>query len=105
MLASLALEPLVMPQIAADPPWRSCYRLFSGSGIQEFQRLGPDLLLLRTRALRQRSFRQRAVGVIAAGGQGLRYNRKKNLAADSTIVDSLRKYWLRADHCRSGPCQ
>jgi hypothetical protein len=33
-----------MPQIAADLPSPSCYRLFSGPGIQEFQRVGPDLL-------------------------------------------------------------
>jgi hypothetical protein len=39
-----------MPEIAADPPSPSCYRLFSGSGIQEFQRFGPDLFYFaRTR--------------------------------------------------------
>lgn len=54
MQASLAQEPLLMPEIAADPPLPSCYRLLSGSGIQEFQRLGPDLLLLRTRDVRER---------------------------------------------------
>jgi hypothetical protein len=46
-----------MPQIAADPPSPpviACYRLFSKPGIQEFQRLGPDLLLLRTRDVRER---------------------------------------------------
>jgi hypothetical protein len=31
-----------MPEIAADPPSASCYHLFSGTGIHEFQRLGPD---------------------------------------------------------------
>jgi hypothetical protein len=50
MLASLAREPRLMPEIAADPPSPSCYRLFSGSGIQEFQRFGPDLFCFaRTR--------------------------------------------------------
>jgi hypothetical protein len=31
-----------MPEIVADPPSPSCYHLFSGTGIKEFQRLGPD---------------------------------------------------------------
>jgi len=31
-----------MPEIVADPPTPSCYHLFSGAGIQEFQLLGPD---------------------------------------------------------------
>jgi hypothetical protein len=31
-----------MPEIVADPPSASCYHLFLGTGIQEFQRLGPD---------------------------------------------------------------
>jgi hypothetical protein len=36
-----------MPEIVADPPSASCYHLFSGTGIQEFQRLAPDPFLLR----------------------------------------------------------
>jgi hypothetical protein len=40
-----------MPPIVADPPLRSCYRLFPAPGIQESQRLGPDPFLpSRTRA-------------------------------------------------------
>jgi hypothetical protein len=31
-----------MPEIVADPPDPSCYHLFPGSRIQEFQLLGPD---------------------------------------------------------------
>jgi hypothetical protein len=32
-----------MPEIVADPPVASCYRLYSGKGIEEDQRLAPDL--------------------------------------------------------------
>jgi hypothetical protein len=38
-----------MPEIVADPPSASCYHLLSGTGIQEFQRLGPDPFLVRAR--------------------------------------------------------
>src|SRR5271170_2713535 len=31
-----------MPEIVADSPSPSCYHLFFGAGIQEFQRVGPD---------------------------------------------------------------
>ena len=31
-----------MPEIVADPPSPSCYRLFSGPGVEESQLLGPD---------------------------------------------------------------
>jgi hypothetical protein len=31
-----------MPEIVADPPWASCYHLFSGTGIQKFN----DLVLI-----------------------------------------------------------
>jgi hypothetical protein len=43
-----------MPEIVADPPSPSCYHLFSGTGIQEFQRLGPDRSSLRPRDERGR---------------------------------------------------
>jgi hypothetical protein len=36
-----------MPEIVADPPSPSCYHLFTGIGIREFQRLGPDPFLHR----------------------------------------------------------
>jgi hypothetical protein len=39
-----------MPEIVADPPSPSCYRLFLGRGIEEFQRLGPDPFLPRAHA-------------------------------------------------------
>jgi hypothetical protein len=39
-----------MPEIAANPPSASCYHLFPGTGVQEFQRLGPDPFLLRAPA-------------------------------------------------------
>ena len=41
-----------MPEIAADPPSLSCYHLFFRSGMQESQRLGPDLSLPRARRAR-----------------------------------------------------
>jgi hypothetical protein len=39
-----------MPEIIADSRPRSCYHLFSGSGILEFQRLAPDLFASRAHA-------------------------------------------------------
>jgi hypothetical protein len=48
-------EPL-MPQIVADPlcrPVTTCFRLFPGPGIQEFQLLGPDPYLAPRATLRQ----------------------------------------------------
>ena len=44
-----AAEPSLVAEIVADPLSPSCYRLLSGSGIQESQRLGPDLSLPRAR--------------------------------------------------------
>ena len=43
-----------MPEIVADPPSPSCYHLFSGTGIKESQRLGPDPFLRRGREARGR---------------------------------------------------
>jgi hypothetical protein len=43
-----------MPEIVSDPPLPSCYRLFSGSGIREYQQLGPDPLPPRARGARGR---------------------------------------------------
>jgi hypothetical protein len=45
-----------MPEIVADPLSPSCCRLFRRSGIEEYQPLGPDLLLPRAR--RVRTFRE-----------------------------------------------
>src|SRR5712691_8328314 len=39
----------LMPEIVADPSSPSCYHLFLRNGFQEFQRLGPDLFVLRAR--------------------------------------------------------
>jgi len=46
-----------MPEIIVDPLSTSCYHLFPRPGIQESQRLGPDLCLphVRTRARGRRS--------------------------------------------------
>jgi hypothetical protein len=41
-----------MPEIVADPPSPSCYRLFPRLGIEESQQLGPDLFLPRARHAR-----------------------------------------------------
>ena len=38
-----------MPEIVADPPSPSCYRLFSGPGVEESQLLGPDPFSPRAR--------------------------------------------------------
>ena len=46
--ARLRWSPL-MPEIVADPPSSSCFRLFSALGIAEYQWLSPDLFLLRAR--------------------------------------------------------
>jgi hypothetical protein len=43
-----------MPEILADPPSPSCYCLFLGPGIQEYQQLAPDPLLPRARDARGR---------------------------------------------------
>jgi hypothetical protein len=42
----------LMPEIVPDPPSASCYHLFPGTGIQEFQRLGPDPFVLCAPAAR-----------------------------------------------------
>ncbi len=43
-----------MPEIVADPPSPACYLLFSGDGIKEYQKLGPDLFSPRARDARGR---------------------------------------------------
>ena len=43
-----------MPKIVADRPAPSCYRLFPGTRIEEFQPLGPDPFLSRARDARGR---------------------------------------------------
>ena len=43
-----------MSEIVADPPDPSCYLLFSGPGIEEFQSVDPDPLLRRARDSRGR---------------------------------------------------
>ena len=43
-----------MPEIVADPLLASCYHLFSRSGIEESQSLGPDPFLPRGRDARGR---------------------------------------------------
>ena len=43
-----------MPEKVADPPSPSCYHLFSGTGIKEFQRLSPDPFSPRGRDARGR---------------------------------------------------
>jgi hypothetical protein len=49
MLVSFAPGAPLMLEIVADPPSPPCYHLFSGPGIAESQRLGPDPLLPRSR--------------------------------------------------------
>ena len=85
-----------MPEIVADPPSPSCYRLFPGSGIQEFQQLGPDLLLPRTREVRERFANGPSSNAEPAASQpvaGFALQPKEEsrcrFAADCTILDSL----------------
>jgi hypothetical protein len=80
MPASLSRELLPMPQIAADPPSPSSYRLFSGSESKNlnarttYASASPTVLPATY-----------AAGGIAAGAV-LRYNQKENLAADSLQI-------------------
>ena len=54
-----------MLEIVADPLTPSCYRLFPGPGIHEFQWLGRDLLFPRAHA-RERV--ARSGGSVKSGG-------------------------------------
>jgi len=55
-----------MPEIVADPPTPSCYHLFSGAGIQEFQLLGPDPFCF-VRAMRAGGSPREAPAIRAGG--------------------------------------
>ena len=48
------VEAPLIPEIIADPLLPSCYHLFSGPGIQEYQLLGSDPFLPRARDARGR---------------------------------------------------
>src|SRR5215472_8847587 len=54
MFGPVCAGALLMPEIVAEPPSSSCYHLFLGSGVQESQRLDPDLLRPRARDARGR---------------------------------------------------
>ena len=56
-----------MPEIVAEPPPPSCYHLFPGLEIQEFQLLGPDLSLPHARVRGGASQREARETRAAAG--------------------------------------
>ena len=89
-----------MPEIIADMPSRSCYRLFPRSGIEESQRLGPDLFSPRARtragtrgstkcALRLSPHAQRTEGRVRL--QPVGYNLKETSAADLLQITGRRR--------------
>src|SRR5215831_5539322 len=72
----------LMSEIVADPLSASCYRLFSGPGIQEYQGLSPDLHLPRVRTRARGSF-----GAASSGKPAdVRRNPYLNLAANSLQI-------------------
>ena len=65
-----------MPEIVADPPDPSCYHLFPGSRIQEFQLLGPDPFSPRRRDARGR-FAKGSSGNPRGRPRGIRNPRRR----------------------------
>ena len=55
-----------MSEIIADPPNPSCYRLFSGPGIEESQSVDPDPFCL-ARAMRRGVSPREAPAILAVG--------------------------------------
>ena len=69
-----------MPEIIADPPLPSCYRLLSRPEIQESQQLGPDPFLPRGRGER---------GRFATGSSGNPRGRPRGIANPRRRVPDL----------------
>jgi len=67
-----------MSEIIADPPDPSCYLLFSGPGIEEFQSVAPDPSLPRARDAR---------GRFAKGSSGNRDGRPRCIPNPSGLPD------------------
>jgi hypothetical protein len=105
-----------MSEIVADPPNPSCYLLFSGPGIEELQRVGPDPFPPRARggkAFRQGKLRQparpatrhsqsqtaraRSWGPAAQGGGAVRSDRPQGLiCCGLSLRNSCRRRSLRS---------
>ncbi len=79
-----------MPEIVADPPDPSCYHLFPGSRIQEFQLLGPDPFSPRGRDPRGR-FAKGNSGNPCGRPRGIRNPRRRvpDLAARRPSAQAL----------------
>jgi hypothetical protein len=79
-----------MPEIVADPPDPSCYHLFPGSRIQEFQLLGPDPFSPRGRDARGR-FAKGSSGNPRERPRGIRNPRRRvpDLAARRPSAQAL----------------
>ena len=84
-----------MSEIVADPPDRSCYLLFSGQGIEEFQSVDPDLFLSRARDARGR-FAKGSSGNLSGRPRGIRNPKRRvpdlaarplNAGALSDLID------------------
>jgi hypothetical protein len=76
-----------MPEIVADPPDPSCYHLFPGSRIQEFQLLGPDPSSPRGRDAR---------GRFAKGNSGNPRGRPRGIRNPRRRVPGLVARWPSA---------
>ena len=77
-----------MSEIVGDSPDSSCYFLFSGSGIEESQLLGPDPLLPRARDARAR---------FAKGSSGNPGGRPRRIPNSTRRVPDLVARPLRAE--------
>jgi hypothetical protein len=65
-----------MPETVADPLSPPCHHLLPGGRIQEFQSLGPDLLLSRARDARER-FAKGSSGNLRGRPRGIRNPRRR----------------------------
>jgi hypothetical protein len=88
-----------MPEIVADPPDASCYHLFPGSRIQEFQLLAPDPFSSRGRDARGR-FAKGNSGNPRGRPRGIRNPRRRvpDLAARRPSAQALSDLLDRKPH-------
>jgi Family of unknown function (DUF5681) len=88
-----------MPEIVADPPDPSCYHLFPGSRIEEFQLLGPDPFSPRGRDERGR-FAKGSSGNPRGRPRGIRNPRRRmpDLAAQRPSAQALSDLLDRKPH-------
>jgi hypothetical protein len=88
-----------LPEILADPPLPSCYQLFPGPGIEEYQPLDPDLLPPRARDSRGR-FVEGNSGNPRGRPRGIRNPRRRvpDLVARPLSAQALSKLLDRKPH-------